>query len=348
MRVKIIVLFVLIVILIAYMQLFVFGFPNHSGVVSLFSDIMYLVTLAIAGGLLSIGLYLATKRISPQAWIYTGLFILAGLFLPTAILVGYSLDPLPQTFRSIAQLGLFLLPSLALVAAAMLLNSGLNLYYERRNACQVAGEGSPTQPKQAGRMAALCFLLSALLIAKILHNQYWLLVWDNSYDSIEYLWLPVPVLAAYISGLLLTIAQPGWRKLAGLYALLLPALLIAVSLRGMGVDFRLFTQERAGRVSQAIDAYQTREGRYPQDLRQLTPRYLLSLPGPVLLYGQGWCYDGGEDYYRLGAVDRDHWSSPELFGHLYAAQGEVSQLPPICEAEIAALKKSYEFFNLSR
>jgi len=277
-----------------------------------------------------------------------GLFVLVGLFLPTAMLVGFSLDPLPQTFRSIAQLVLFLLPTLALVAAAMLLNSGLNLYYERRNVRQAAREGSPTQPRRAGRMAALCFLLSALLIAKILHNQYWLLVWDNSYDSIEYFWLPVPVLAGVIAGALLAFSQRSWGKLAGLYALLLPALLIAVSLRGMGVDFRLFTEERAGRVSQAIEAYQAQEGRYPQDLGQLTPRYLLSLPGPVILYGQGWCYDGGEGYYRLGAVDRDHWSSPELFGHLYAAQGEVPQLPPICEAEITALKKSYEFFNLSR
>lgn len=277
-----------------------------------------------------------------------GLFVLAGLFLPTAMLVGFSLDPLPQTFRSIVQLVLFLLPTLALVAAAMLLNSGLNLYYERRNVRQAAGEGSPTQPRRAGRMAALCFLLSALLIAKILHNQYWLLVWDNSYDSIEYFWLPVPVLAGVIADALLAFSQRSWGKLAGLYALLLPALLIAVSLRGMGVDFRLFTEERAGRVSQAIEAYQAQEGRYPQDLGQLTPRYLLSLPGPVILYGQGWCYDGGEGYYRLGAVDRDHWSSPELFGHLYATQGEVPQLPPICEAEITALKKSYEFFNLSR
>jgi hypothetical protein len=343
MRVKIIVLFVLIVLLFAYVFSFGLGYASLT-----VKNLARLVTLLIAGGLLSIGLYFAAKRGRSQVWIYIGLFVLAGLFLPTAMLVGYFLDPLPQPFRFIVQLVLFLLPSLALVAAALLLNSGLNLYYERRNARQAAREGSLTQPKQAGRMAALCFLLSALVIAKLLHNQYWLLVWDNTYDPIEYFWLPVPVLAAYISGLLLIIAQRGWGKLAGLYALLLPALLIAVSLGGMGVDFRLFTEERAGRVSQAIEAYQAREGRYPGDLGQLTPRYLLSLPGPVILYGQGWCYDGGEGYYRLGAVDRDHWSSPELFGHLYAAQGEVPQLFPICEAEITALNKSYEFFNLSR
>ena len=82
--------------------------------------------------------------------------------------------------------------------------------------------------------------------------------------------------------------------------------MIAVSARAQSVDFRQLTEERAERASQAIETYCAREGRYPQDLRQLTPGYVLSLPGPVTIYGQDWCFDGGDDYYRLGYVYREH------------------------------------------
>ena len=76
--------------------------------------------------------------------------------------------------------------------------------------------------------------------------------------------------------------------------------MFAVSARAQRVDFRQLKGERTGWTSQAIETYYARKGSYPQDLRQLTPWYVLSLPGPVIIYGQDWCYDGGDDYYRLG------------------------------------------------
>ena len=63
-----------------------------------------------------------------------------------------------------------------------------------------------------------------------------------------------------------------------------------------------------------IETYYSREGRYPQDLPQLTTRYVLSLSGPVIINGQGWCYDGGNHYYRLGYVYREHWKTRSLPG----------------------------------
>jgi hypothetical protein len=77
-------------------------------------------------------------------------------------------------------------------------------------------------------------------------------------------------------------------------------LIVAVSARAQRVDHHQLTGERAGRTSQAIETYYARKGSYPQDLWQLTPWYVLSLPGLVIIYGQDWCYDGGDDYYRLG------------------------------------------------
>jgi hypothetical protein len=120
--------------------------------------------------------------------------------------------------------------------------------------------------------------------------------------------------------------------------------MIAVSARAQRVDFRQLTEERAERVTQAIETYHAREGHYPQDLRQLTPWYVLSLPGPVIIYGQDWCYDGGEDYYRLGYVYREHWSDPRLIGRIYKTK-EAPDLPGICAEEIAALEERYPFFR---
>jgi hypothetical protein len=110
--------------------------------------------------------------------------------------------------------------------------------------------------------------------------------------------------------------------------------MIAVSARAQRVDFRQLTEERAERVTQAIETYYAREGRYPQDLRQLVPRYVLSLPGPVIIYGQDWCYDGGEDYYRLGYLDREHWSDPRLFGRVYSAKGDSPLKVDVCQPAI--------------
>ncbi len=242
---------------------------------------------------------------------------------------------------------LFSMLSMALIMAALLLYSGLNLYQEWQNAGAVEGKGSQTQRKQAGKAAVVVLALGALLLAKTLHNLYWLMVWDTTGDSIEYFPLVIPVIAVLFSGVMLSIAPPGRIRLAGfLYSLLIPVLMIAVSARAQSVDFRQLTEERAGRVNQAIETYYARKGRYPKNLRQLTPGYALSLPGPVIIYGQDWCYDGGDDYYRLGYVYREHWSTPFLIGQIYKTN-QAPDLDRICDEEITSLQNRYpqQFFD---
>ena len=56
------------------------------------------------------------------------------------------------------------------------------------------------------------------------------------------------------------------------------------------------------------------------------------------MYGQNWCYQGGGDYYRLGYLDREHWSSPILFGHVYSAQGRSGLKEDICQQAIDAFR----------
>jgi hypothetical protein len=70
------------------------------------------------------------------------------------------------------------------------------------------------------------------------------------------------------------------------------------------------TIARAGQVDQAIRNYHADNGRYPAQLNQLVPRYLLMIPNPVLYSDHEWCYQGGSDYYRLAYVSSPVWGAP--------------------------------------
>ena len=298
-----------------------------------FGSPVKVIVTATVGGLSASALAWAARRVSYRGWVYAGLFILAGLFLPASVLS----EDFPDD-----QSTLFLILSAALVIAAFLLHSGLHLYRQLQNAGAVEGRGSQPQRKFAGRTATVVLVLSALLLTKALYNLYWSTVWDNTTDSLGYFWLVFPVAAALYSGAVISITLPGGTKLAGLlYALLIPALMIAVSTGAQSVDFFQLTEDRAGQVSQAIEAYYARKGSYPQDLRQLTPGYVLSLPGPVLLFGQDWCYEGGSDYYRLGAVYREHWSNPFITARVYASAGNPPEPSEICGKELSETRSQY-------
>ena len=326
-------LFALIIVAVAWRLLAGFLWGSPLGPVSgLLTLIVYwpfvLALLIIPCWPFASALAFVARRMGTSVWIYAGLLMLAGLFLPAS------------AFEAIFPH--FLMLSLALVVAALLLSSGLNFYEAWRQAKVAESGGSQAPVKQDGRAAAAVLGLSTLLLVKALHNLYWLTVWDNTYDPLGYLWLVFPILAALCAGVFLFIALPDRVKLAGFfYPLLITALMIAVSARAQRVDFRLLTEERAGQVSRAIERYHDREGRYPQELQPLIPWHALSLPGPVIIYGQEWCYDGGDDYYRLGYVYREHWSDPRLSGRIYKTAGDTPDLQPMCEEEVAAIQNRY-------
>jgi hypothetical protein len=263
-------------------------------------------------GLFSLVLPKVIVRVNPKVWIFTGLIVLVFLFIPTSLV-----------FSSLGPAMLFLIP-LALINAALLLYSGLSLL------------SSESQL----RMVIPVFLVGILLVIKALFNLYDLTVWDNTYDALGYLWLFIPIFAVLLSGLTLLIALPSRTKLAGiLYLLLLPVLMIQVSTLAQRVDFRRITTQRAERVAEAIESFYARQGHYPESLSELTPQYILALPEPMIIYGQDWCYESGDDYYRLGYVDREHWSDPRLIGRIYKAKGEVPDLRRMCEDEVTAMQE---------
>lgn len=261
------------------------------------------------------------RRTNAKVWVATGFLILFGLIFPTSSLYA---DREPGFVSSLLGMILYLLPSFALVNAALLLYAGLS---------------GVTSDTANYRPSALPLILCTLLTVKTIHNLYDLTVWDNTDDGLGYIWLYMPVFIALLSGLTLSIILPGRIKLAGpIYSILIPILLIAVSTLAQRVDFRRETMKQAERAVRAIESYYARNGSYPETLSQLGPWYALSRPRPMIIYGQDWCYESGDGYYRLGYIDREHWSDPRLIGRVHKSVGETFGHQPMCMQEFSAIQ----------
>lgn len=254
----------------------------------------------------------ALKRVNPNVWIVSGLILLIGLLIPSSSLLA---DREPGPVSTLIWTTLLLLPPLALINAGILLHSGLE------------------------KSSAVSLVLSILLLVRTIYNLYDLTLWDNTDDPLGYIWLILPILAVLLSGVMLSVALPGRMKLAGpVYIVLVSVLLIAVSASAQREDFRQETAGRAERTVRAIESYYARRASYPETLSQLTPWYILSLPKPMVIYGQDWCYESGDDYYRLGYLDREHWSDPRLIGRVYKTVGEAEVSQLICMDEFNAIQ----------
>jgi hypothetical protein len=294
--------------------------------------------------LMGLALIWAARRWSFGFWNFTGLIVLAGLVIPASAYAKMIPPSGAEPYESNVAFTLFLIASVGIVAAALLIFTCWKLYQEWQ-----PGESGEINDSKTGRppaiQPALALLLGAILLFKALQNVYWLTVWDKTTDPLGYLWLFFPIVAAGVSGVLLSALMTGRLKAVGLgYALLVPAALIVVSTSAQRVDYHRLTKERAERVVQAIESYHARYGRYPRNLDQLHPRFAPPLPGPVIIFGQGWCYDRGENYYRLGYLDRQHWSDPRLIGRIHKIAGVLPELGPICAQEASALEARYPKF----
>ncbi len=290
------------------------------------------VAIALSVWLLALVLMWASRRMSIAARIAAGLLVLAGLLPPTAMLVENF--PNHTWLDDIQGLLIFCMPSLAIIAAALLLDSGLHQLGEQRKT-EIGRPGPRTQGYWLGWLA---LMLGGLLIAKVLINIYWLIVWDDTTNSLDFLWLIVPFLAVLTAVDVLLFSQHRQVIATIVYALVIPAMLLTVYAGAQRASFRQVTETHAARVIHALETYHARTGRYPQDLRQLNSWYQTPLPHPVVIYGQDWCYDSNGDAYRLGYVDREHWSSPDFTGPIIKAQGQLPDLPPICAAQIESLR----------
>ncbi len=315
-----------------------------------------LVLMLFRGNTLSIGvlvaawpLFCATRwaaeRLDPLVWICAGGVVSAVLFTPASVITKMVTHNVFQPSDSQETFTLMLMIPVALIITSLLIYSVLQSVAAPFSPVSGGNGESRSGPRLSRPMILVALAMTAVLFVTIIYQYYWFIVWDTTGDSLGVLWLFIPTLAILFSAGVLAFL-PGHAKLGAAGYLLLVPVLFAVSLRAQAVDFRRLTNAHAEQTSAAIDSFYAREGHYPQNLGQLFPRDALAVPGPVILYGQDWCYDARANYYRLGYVYREHWSDPHLVGRLFKAEGLVPTLPPLCAKEIAALETRYSWFVL--
>ncbi len=167
-------------------------------------------------------------------------------------------------------------------------------------------------------------------------------IWDQTSDGLGQAWLLITACPIAIgAGLLLSTGAGSRRRLVGLaFSVGVPLVLIVASSHEWGI-YQSITEQRAAAIQAAVENFHTRNGRYPAALQELIPRELLWIPDLIMLKGENWCYQGGSDYYRLGAVYRDFFSSP-LSYRVYASAGDPPAEPSACEKRLADLKERYD------
>lgn len=226
------------------------------------------------------------------------------------------------------------LPALVVGAAAALTHAAL----DPRPA---TGEHGPAVWAPAlGRLA-----LAGLLLAGLAYTLVWVWIWDGTDDGLRgYGLLAISNLAAIAAAIVIGMTAAGWRRWTGLAfaALVIGGVFGIVMNLGNTLTPHTVTEARAARLQAALERFRAKTGRYPADLGALVPGEVWWLPKPMILPDQKWCYEGGPDYFRLGAVYREHWSTPFLEMRVYASAGDPPATLWDCDEQLAELKPKYD------
>ena len=170
--------------------------------------------------------------------------------------------------------------------------------------------------------------LVVIMLSGIAYQVFWDGIWSAAHARAFEDHLPfVHFLLCLMAGLLLTFSLHGQRRWAGpAYVVLVTTVTTLALILGWNVSAFKLTGRRAARVDEAVADFYQDNGRYPDSLAELTPHYLLYLPPPVVVRQGGWCYQGGQDFYRLGYVS-GHFTyfEADFYAETYAQAGE---LPP--------------------
>jgi len=153
------------------------------------------------------------------------------------------------------------------------------------------------------------------------------------------------------AGAVMGIKARNWLRSSGfLFALLIPLLMFGAFTYGWAVSYHALTEQRAARIEAALERFHARHGRYPVELKELAPRELLWIPSQVILQDEDWCYQGGQDFYRLGAFWREYFSTP-LELKIYASAGAPPETGWVCQDRLAEQKQKYDppgYFELQQ
>ncbi|HEX6306348.1 MAG TPA: hypothetical protein VFZ76_19265 [Anaerolineales bacterium] len=244
---------------------------------------------------------------------------------------------LPAWLRMPAGLLFFALPGISVTLAAIMILSGLNKLTGDEN--QAEEESAP-----GSRLRAyLRFALAGLLLGALAYRIYWFSIWDQTKDGLYGIVLMMPAsLVGIGAGMVMTLKSTGRTRLLGAaFAVLAPVVMMGAFQAGWAVDYHAITEGRAARIQGALERFHGRNGRYPAELSEMVPRDLLFVPQPVIFQGEGWCYEGRADGYRLGAVYREYFSLP-LSIKIYASGGDMPDEDWACSHRLTELKTKYE------
>jgi hypothetical protein len=265
-------------------------------------------------------------------WIGTWYLIcwaLQMIFLCVSLRVTDANTPIFDTtslLGSVLQALIFLIPGLGIIVAARLV--------------YMSQVGDQTKD---WRKVIFLLSLAASILLLIGYQIALASVWDVATDRLGgiFLWFLVSI-SGIATAMVMARFLPGKRKLFALAF----ALIVSVAMRyafnlgtygpegKWGTSPTYVTECRAETVGRAIQAYYSQHGDYPQVLDDLVPRNLVYIPNPIMIPGQTWCYQGGADYYRLGYVYRQFFSTPASV-RIHVAVGNPPNTDWACEDEAA-------------
>jgi hypothetical protein len=246
------------------------------------------------------------------------------------------LDVSPPWFQAFFSVIFSALPGMTVALAVVLVISGM----KQLPTGQVE---PPDSDRPNWFQAASRFSLAGLLLAALSFSIFWSSIWDQTSDGLTGIWFTTQAcLVAIGAGVLMTYILKNRQGLSAAFFLIgVPIILILTFTMGWRISNLEITAERAARVQRAVERYYAREQGYPATLDELTPWDLLWIPGPVILQGEGWCYQGGGDSYRLGSFYRDFFSSP-LAVKIYAQAGTPPETSWDCDKRLAEMKARYD------
>ena len=266
---------------------------------------------------------------------------------------------------------MFAMPGIAVALAAVLVHTGLKRLWGMRNGLReipsittavpapsgeaVAGEVSPPgeeappaslpgpEKRPGSRLSgALRLALALAILGTLAYTIFWTSVWDQTSDGMGGLFYMI--LAALVgvgAGAVMGIKTKSWFRSSGfVFAVSVPVLMIWAFNYGWQVPFAGITDDRAARIQTAIKNFHARSGRYPSTLNELVPLDLLYVPQPAMFRGEGWCYQGGADYYRLGTFFHEYFSSPVSL-KIYSQAGSPPETGWACTELLAYMKQHY-------
>ncbi len=171
-------------------------------------------------------------------------------------------------------------------------------------------------------------------------------LWDQTNDGLTSVFIQISVISVGLAGAaVMAWSLAGWRKLG---ALVFAGLVLFDMSWAMQHSWQLdpteATEAGAARIRAAMETYYDRNGSYPQDLAQLVPFYLLHIPEPFMERGEGWCYQAGPDYYRLGYVWKPgfspQWETIKI--RITSSAGQPPEGPWECDLDLERIRQHWK------